>query len=119
MVVTTHTAESSHESHHYGRYVFLCAPRSRRQTGCRAATSSGRRPTSTFASLYLRPIDELSIQVGLDNRRNVRLYRDYVNPVTAADVNIGRSWYFLLSATRDNAGPDGTNLLYCSISFRF
>src|SRR5581483_12300100 len=42
-------------------------------------------PTSTFASVSVRPLDELSIQAGVDNRRNVRLYRDYVSPVTEFD----------------------------------
>lgn len=199
-------------------------------------------PTSTFASVFVRPTDELSIQAGVDNRRNVRLYRDFVSPETtfddafrqgvwgsasfavmrtvrvgadarfsrggptgeadsytasfsvgpfrsqrlevrsrstsfrtagtagwlqaltagadpvelvhlelnagvrtqhltdssstssgvvplaaptdgwfgaSVDLNLGRSWYFLVSATRDNAGEDRTNLLYCSVSLRF
>jgi hypothetical protein len=42
-------------------------------------------PTSTFAMISIRPIDELSIQGGVDNRRNVRLYRDYVSPETEFD----------------------------------
>ena len=200
-------------------------------------------PTSTFASVSVRPLEELSIQAGADNRRNVLLYRDYVNPVTAfddafrqgvwggasyslprrlragldarlsqggaagkaeqftgslgigpvlaqrldvrlrstsyrterttgwmhavtagadpidllhvevnsgvrtqrvrdaagagtpfttlnalsdggwfgasVDLNVGRSWYVLVSGTRDNVGLDPTNLLYCSLIFRF
>lgn len=208
----------------------------------RTAGSPAISPTSTFASISVRPIDELSINAGLDNRRNVLLYRDYVNPVTtfddafrqgvwggatytvmptlrvgadvrvsgggaagaansyttsfsagpflsrhiearvrttsynteatggwlgalsagadpldvvhveldggvrtqhasgplgtsvgtaivtaatqswlgaSTDLNLGRSWYFMLSFTRDNAGPDVTNLLYWSIVYRF
>jgi len=42
-------------------------------------------PTSTFAMISIRPIDEVSIQGGVDNRRNVRLYRDYVSPETEFD----------------------------------
>lgn len=42
-------------------------------------------PTSTFASAQYRLTDFLSLQGGVDNRRNVRLYRDYVNPVTTFD----------------------------------
>jgi hypothetical protein len=51
----------------------------------RAAGEAAVSLTSTFASLSLRPVDELSIQAGIDNRRSVRLYRDYVNPVTEFD----------------------------------
>ena len=42
-------------------------------------------PTSTFASIWFRPLDELSIQGGVDNRRTVWLYRDYVSPETVFD----------------------------------
>ena len=42
-------------------------------------------PTSTFATITVRPKDEISFQAGLDNRRNVRLYRDYVSPETEFD----------------------------------
>ena len=42
-------------------------------------------PTSTFASLSLRPTDVISFQAGVDNRRNVMLYRDRVTAVTAFD----------------------------------
>jgi hypothetical protein len=41
--------------------------------------------TSTFATLYARPASWLSLQAGFDNRRNVRLYRDMVNPETVFD----------------------------------
>ena len=207
----------------------------------RAAGEPAVSPTSTFASVFVRPMDDLSIQAGVDNRRNVRLYRDYVNPETtfddafrqgvwggasyailhvlrvgadarfsrggptgeadgytaslgvgpflsrrlelrtrstsfrtastagwlhsltagadplellhlelnggvrtqhltdslgtsgvipiaapadawfgaSADLNVGRSWYFLVSGTRDNSGSDVTTLLYCTMSFRF
>lgn len=52
----------------------------KRTIGERAVT-----PTSTFASVSLRPVAALSFQAGVDNRRNVLLYRDYVNAVTAFD----------------------------------
>ena len=42
-------------------------------------------PTSTFASLSVRPLDGLSLQGGFDNRRNVRLYRDHITPETTFD----------------------------------
>jgi hypothetical protein len=42
-------------------------------------------PTSTFGLLSIRPTDELTIQAGVDNRRNVRLYRDYISPETEFD----------------------------------
>jgi len=51
----------------------------------RAAGEPAVSPTSTFATLSIRPIDQLSFQGGVDNRRNVRLYRDYVSPETEFD----------------------------------
>jgi hypothetical protein len=42
-------------------------------------------PTASFATLYLSPVDALSLFAGFDNRRNVRLYRDYVNPEIVFD----------------------------------
>jgi hypothetical protein len=42
-------------------------------------------PTSTFATIAVRPSDAISFDGGFDNRRNVMLYRDYVNPVTEFD----------------------------------
>jgi hypothetical protein len=41
--------------------------------------------TSTFATLRYRAGDGLDFHVGFDNRRNVLLYRDFVNPVTTFD----------------------------------
>ena len=51
----------------------------------RTAGEAAVTPTSTFATLSIRPVDELSIQGGVDNRRNVRLYRDYISPETEFD----------------------------------
>ncbi len=42
-------------------------------------------PTSTFAMLRYRALGSLTFDAGFDNRRNVRLYRDVVNPATAFD----------------------------------
>jgi hypothetical protein len=51
----------------------------------RAAGEPAVSPTSTFATIAVRPNDAISFDGGFDNRRNVRLYRDYVNPVTQFD----------------------------------
>ena len=42
-------------------------------------------PTSTFAMARLQISRPLSVNVGFDDRRNVRLYSDYVSPVTQFD----------------------------------
>jgi hypothetical protein len=42
-------------------------------------------PTSTFATVQLALTDMLSLNGGMDNRRNVRLYRDYVSPEAVFD----------------------------------
>ena len=47
-------------------------------------------PTSTFATLQLRPVRTFSLDAGFDNRRNVLLYRDVVNPETAFDDSYRR-----------------------------
>jgi hypothetical protein len=41
--------------------------------------------TSSFLTAQLSPTDGISFNGGFDNRRNVRLYRDYVNPEIAFD----------------------------------
>ena len=41
--------------------------------------------TATFLSMAAQPTRWASLQAGLDNRRNVRLYRDYANPEAAFD----------------------------------
>jgi hypothetical protein len=51
----------------------------------RAAGEAALSPTSTFATLLVRLSDDVSLQGGVDNRRNVRLYRDYVSPETEFD----------------------------------
>ena len=42
-------------------------------------------PTATFAMLRVSPHDAVSVNLGYDNRRSVRLYRDFVDPVTEFD----------------------------------
>jgi len=42
-------------------------------------------PTSTFATVRYRAGTGLEVHAGFDNRRNVLLYRDFVNPVTTFD----------------------------------
>jgi hypothetical protein len=42
-------------------------------------------PTSTLAMVQLRPMTFVSFDVGFDNRRNVRLFRDVINPETSFD----------------------------------
>ena len=42
-------------------------------------------PTSTFAFLQVRPTQVVTLDAGFDNRRNVLLYRDVVNPETNFD----------------------------------
>jgi hypothetical protein len=55
-------------------------------------------PTSSFASLLYRLSDAVSVTAGLDNRRNVRLYRDVVNPETAFDDAFRRGAWAGVSA---------------------
>lgn len=45
----------------------------------------GATPTSTFAMLRVSPNDALTLNAGYDNRRSVRLYRDFINPEVAFD----------------------------------
>jgi hypothetical protein len=51
----------------------------------RAAGEPVLAPTSSFASMHVRVTDRFSVQGGVDNRRNVRLYRDYISPETEFD----------------------------------
>ena len=51
----------------------------------RAAGEPEFSPTSTFATVLIRLTDGFSLQGGVDNRRNVRLYRDFVSPETEFD----------------------------------
>jgi hypothetical protein len=51
----------------------------------RTPGTAGISPTSTFATARYRASDGLEIHAGFDNRRNVFLYRDFVNPITTFD----------------------------------
>jgi hypothetical protein len=51
----------------------------------RAAGEPAVDATSTFATVTVHPTDDVSFQGGIDNRRNVRLYRDYITPETQFD----------------------------------
>lgn len=71
--------------------------------------------TSTFATLRYRASDALDFHAGFDNRRNVLLYRDVVNPVTTFDDALRQGvWvgmglrlaprYFIAADARQSAG---------------
>jgi hypothetical protein len=51
----------------------------------RDAGESAVSPTSSFATMQIRFAQRFAVQGGFDNRRNVRLYRDFVNPETEFD----------------------------------
>jgi hypothetical protein len=50
-----------------------------------AAEGSSTTPTSTFAIVNVSVTDWFGLNGGVDNRRNVRLYRDYINPESSFD----------------------------------
>lgn len=76
-------------------------------------------PTSTFATARYRASDGLEIHAGFDNRRNVLLYRDFVNPVTTFDdafrqgvwagaaLRWARRYSIGLDARQSSGGPAG------------
>jgi hypothetical protein len=84
-------------------------------------------PTSTFASLRYRVGTAVELHGGYDNRRNVRLYRDRVTPVTEFDdefrqgVWAGASFYILdryrfgLDARTNGGGTAGNSDSYSLI----
>lgn len=51
----------------------------------RAAEHTATTPTATFVSVQYTPMRALSLSGGIDNRRSVRLYRDYQSPELAFD----------------------------------
>ncbi len=51
----------------------------------RAAERTATTPTATFASVHFAPTRAVSLFGGFDNRRSVRLYRDYQNPELTFD----------------------------------
>jgi len=81
-------------------------------------------PTATFASLSYRPRESLTLQAGYDNRRNVRLYRDFVNPVTQFDDSfrqgvwagltqrLGQRYTIGLDARTHGGGAGGASTSY-------
>jgi hypothetical protein len=64
----------------------------------RVGGESALSPTSTFATLQFRLTDAVALTAGLDNRRNVRLYRDVVNPEIAFDDAFRRGAWVGVSA---------------------
>jgi hypothetical protein len=85
----------------------------------RTAGTDAISPTSTFALVRYRVTGGVTIDAGFDNRRNVRLYRDVVNPVTIFDDTYRQgAWagcsirfsgrYFLgVDARSSSGGPAG------------
>ena len=81
-------------------------------------------PTSTFANFQFSITDALSLDGGVDNRRNVLLYRDYVNPETVFDnsfrqgmwggatVNLRGRFRLSAEARTTSGGPAGTAQSY-------
>ena len=75
--------------------------------------------TSTFAFFQYHVTRDVTLDAGFDNRRNVRLYRDVVNPETAFDdtyrqgawagvwVQFARRFRLGLDARSSNGGPAG------------
>jgi hypothetical protein len=59
-------------------------------------------PTSTFISLRFRAADSVDLLAGYDNRRNVRLYRDHVTPLTRFDDVFRRGVWAGVQATPGN-----------------
>lgn len=76
--------------------------------------------TSTFATVRYRASAGIDLQAGFDNRRNVLLYRDVVNPVTTFDdafrqgvwagmyLRFARRYLVGLDARRSTGGVAGT-----------
>src|SRR2546425_10523833 len=75
--------------------------------------------TSTFAVFQYHATQDLTLDAGFDNRRNVRLYRDVVNPETAFDdtyrqgawagmwLQLARRFRLGLDARFSSGGPAG------------
>ena len=86
----------------------------------RAVEGSAVTMTSSFLTAQISPSDGVSFNGGFDNRRNVRLYRDYVNPEIAFDDSFregvwgGTSLTFLrrirftADARNSTGGTEGT-----------
>jgi hypothetical protein len=80
--------------------------------------------TSTSATLRYRATPDLDVHVGFDNRRNVLLYRDVVNPATTFDDafrqgvwagvgwRVARRYSLALDARRSSGGVAGSANAY-------
>ncbi len=76
-------------------------------------------PTNTFATARYRASNGVEVHAGFDNRRNVLLYRDFVNPVTTFDdafrqgvwagaaLRWGRRYSIGVDARQSSGGPAG------------
>jgi hypothetical protein len=76
-------------------------------------------PTNTFALVRYRLTGSMTVEGGVDNRRNVVLYRDVVNPVTSFDdayrqgawagwsLRVGRHLLVGLDGRLSTGGPAG------------
>lgn len=81
-------------------------------------------PTSTYANLSIRPSNVLTFRAGFDNRRNVRLYRDFINPLTQFDdafrqgmwgglaLNPGSGYHLGFDLRNSTGGSGGTARVY-------
>jgi hypothetical protein len=88
------------------------------------AEGSSFTPSGSFLMIHARPGAAWSLDVGYDSRRNVRVYRDYISPVTEFDdatrqgAWLGLSWrpkgHWLLGADgrRSQGGTAGTATAY-------
>lgn len=74
------------------------------------AEGNGYTPSGTFVMIHVRPAASWTIDTGYDSRRNVRLYRDLITPVTDFD-DATRQGYWLGAAWRPRGrwlvGVDG------------
>lgn len=84
-----------------------------------ATEGSATTPTASFVTVLLSLTDALSISAGMDNRRNVRLYRDFITPEIAFDdsfrqgewggamLNLGGHLRISADARRSSGGSTG------------
>jgi hypothetical protein len=64
-----------------------------------AGEPSALSPTSSYANLRWRVADPVTIAAGYDNRRNVRLFRDLVNPETVFDDAFRQGYWGSVTVT--------------------
>lgn len=95
----------------------------KRDAGERAVTL-----TNTFVSANYRASRRLDLDAGYDNRRNIRLYRDFVSPETQFDdayrqgvwggagVGFARRYRVGLSARTNTGGSSGDALTYTALA---